>query len=540
VKAVLPLSKSYFTSLLQDSTTTTQMKKWLFRIFLLLLLVALGLFIWLWRNGRDRFPGYKADLNIKASAPAQLKVGFAALSIAPQIEDTWVDVNGDAQFKEKDGDTWTDGNGNGRFDGYYLAGFQNARPAQGVHDPIWARAMVIDDGKSRVAIMSLDIIGFGNDDVIRVRKILKPAAGITYAMIGSTHVHEAPDMLGIWGPGDYKSGLNPAYSTMVIEKAAQAIEQAVASLRPAHLVFAQDLEGARHLITDTRLPLVYDHGLKLVKAIDAETKRTLGTLVAWGNHPETTWDRNLQITSDFPHYLREGLEKGIRVNDSLKVEGLGGTVVYVTGAVGGLMTTPPDLAVRDTFTGKVYTEPSFEKAKAEGEQLALLGILALRRSTDTLKTGSLGIRAKTFNIPLDNKLYRLGVALNIFNRGYTGGFGKMRTEVALLTLGPASFLCVPGEIYPEIVYGGIENPAEADFKMPEHEYPPLMQVMPGKYQFIFGLMNDEIGYIIPKSEWDMEAPYLYGAKEQLYGEINSCGPETAPLVYRELVRLCKD
>jgi hypothetical protein len=109
-----------------------------------------------------------------------------------------------------------------------------------------------------------------------------------------------------------------------------------------------------------------------------------------------------------------------------------------------------------------------------------------------------------------------------------------------LTLGPASFMCVPGEIYPEIVHGGIENPPGADFKMPFHEYPPLVQVMPGKYQFILGLMNDEIGYIIPRSEWDMEAPYLYGAKEQLYGEINSCGPETAPLVYRELVKLCKD
>ena len=33
--------------------------------------------------------------------------------------------------------------------------------------------------------------------------------------------------------------------------------------------------------------------------------------------------------------------------------------------------------------------------------------------------------------------------------------------------------------------------------------------MKGEYKFVFGLANDEIGYIIPKSEWDEVPPYLY-------------------------------
>jgi hypothetical protein len=59
-------------------------------------------------------------------------------------------------------------------------------------------------------------------------------------------------------------------------------------------------------------------------------------------------------------------------------------------------------------------------------------------------------------------------------------------------------------------------------------------LMPGKYKFVFGLANDEIGYIIPKSQWDMKAPYTYGRKDSPYGEENSLGPETASILHKNL------
>ncbi len=68
---------------------------------------------------------------------------------------------------------------------------------------------------------------------------------------------------------------------------------------------------------DTRDPMVMDPGLRLIQAIDAETDSTLGTLVAWANHPETLWSDNLYISSDFPHYVRECIEKGVYDGDTL-------------------------------------------------------------------------------------------------------------------------------------------------------------------------------------------------------------------------------
>ncbi len=55
---------------------------------------------------------------------------------------------------------------------------------------------------------------------------------------------------------------------------------------------------------------------------------------------------------------------------------------------------------------------------------------------------------------------------------------------------------------------------------------------------IVGLANDEIGYIIPKRQWDEKPPFCYGRTSAQYGEVNSLGPDTAPLIceaFRQLV-----
>jgi hypothetical protein len=57
-------------------------------------------------------------------------------------------------YNEADGDTYTDKNGNGQFDAVWLAGFQNNRPASGVHDDLWARTMILDDGSTRIALVA--------------------------------------------------------------------------------------------------------------------------------------------------------------------------------------------------------------------------------------------------------------------------------------------------------------------------------------------------------------------------------------------------
>ncbi len=94
---------------------------------------------------------------------------------------------------------------------------------------------------------------------------------------------------------------------------------------------------------------------------------------------------------------------------------------------------------------------------------------------------------------------------------------KMRSELAVFKIGPLSFATLPGEVYPEIINGGIEAPEGRDFNIEPVEVPSVREMMKGKYKFIFGLANDEIGYIIPKSQWDAKAPYTYKKEDSPYG-----------------------
>ncbi|MFC2123363.1 hypothetical protein ACFLU5_01025 [Bacteroidota bacterium] len=513
------------------------MKKWLLRIGGIIVGIILITALWILWNVRDRHPGYEVDLTITATgSPGDIKVGFAALPITPEVVDTWNDINNDAKYREKDGDTFNDNNNNGEFDAYWIAGFSNQRAANGVNDDVWARVVVFDDGISRIALVSLDVIGFRHDDVVEVREMIPADAKIDYTIISSTHTHESNDLIGIWGESPFKSGVNKENMLYVKTQTVAAIAKAVHNLRPAKLSFAQDLSGAEDLVMDTRKPIVKDPGLRLIQAIDTETNENLGVLVAWANHPETLWSRNLYISSDFPHYVREYIENGVFNGDSLYTPGIGGTAVYINGAIGGLMTTRGSMAVNDPFSDTAYVEPSFDKAKAQGQKLAMLSLNALNQPDTVIEKAGLSIRAKTITLPLDNKVFRLAAMLGVLDFGMTGWF-KTRTEIAAFTLGPASFITLPGEVYPELVNGGIETPAGQDYITGVVEDPPLRELMPGKYRFVIGLGNDEIGYIIPKSEWDEEEPYIYDDNDSPYGEENSIGPETAPILHRELKQI---
>lgn len=500
--------------------------------FVVILLIA-AVVAWMFMNMTDRHPGYKADLKITGGAPSELKAGFAAVPITPEVPDRWTDANNDHKYNPKDGDTYTDGNGNGKFDPVWIAGFSNNKPANGVHDDVWARTMVIDDGKTRLAIVILDAIGFMNDDVVDVRKMIPPDAGITYALIASTHTHEAADLLGLWGKTPFKSGVDKKYLAFVKEQIVKSVVEASKSIRPARLEISEDLTSAIPMVKDTRKPEVFDSGMRMIKAVDRQNGQTLGSLVAWGNHPETLWSQNLLISSDFPHFLREGVEKGVFYADSPVKAGIGGICVYANGALGGLMTTHPSLAVKHPFTGVELLEPTYEKTEAQGMQLSMIALKAMESPAEIIEKGAISLVVRTLPIKLDNTLFKLGSALGIMKRGKLGWM-KIRSELAVFKLGPITFATVPGEIYPELVNGPVEAPEGNDFGIQPVEVPVIREMMPGKYKFILGLANDEIGYIIPKSQWDVKAPFTYGREKAPYGEENSMGPETAGVIHKNL------
>jgi hypothetical protein len=236
------------------------------------------------------------------------------------------------------------------------------------------------------------------------------------------------------------------------------------------------------------------------------------------------------------------LENGVTENGKSVAPGVGGIHLYVNGAIGGLMTTSPSVTVTDPSTYEQFQSPGHAKARALGRQLAARILPLLQRpDPEATNRAPISIWARTMEVPVSNKLFLLAPILGVIDRGHPSldRWNKLRSEIALISFGDATIACIPGEIYPELVNGGIENPPGADFEIEPLEVPPLRELMPGKVKFVFGLANDEIGYIIPKSEWDSAPPYLYHSDHALYGEINSVGPDAALTIHQNLESLCR-
>lgn len=509
------------------------MKKALYWFLIVFLLFVISVLIWVIYNNRDRHPGYQMDLSISSTnSDVRYSAGFAKTTITPTVPDTWNDTNGNARYDE--GESYNDKNSNGKFDAVWIAGFHNNKPANGIHDEVWARTVVIDDGNTRIALVSLDAIGFMYSDVIDIRQALPSELDIDYALISSTHTHESNDLIGIWGPSMFQSGLDQEHIKWLKERVVESITEACNNLRPATIIFGQDLTGRDSiLIRDTRKPIVKATGIQIMQVLDAEADTTLGTVVNWSNHPESLWSKNLLISSDYPHYIRETLERGIQIKSDTISPGLGGTSVFFTGAIGGLMAPHASMLVYDSLRNSEFQEPSFEKTRAIGEQVALWAVASLQFG-DTLEVlKPLQVEARTITLPVKNTVFRIASSIGLLKRGMSGWF-KASSEVAGIRIGPATWLSIPGEIYPEIVFGGVEAPPGRDFPIDPVETPPLQDFMPGQYHYYIGLSNDEVGYIIPQSEWDEEEPWLYLDEDDTYGEENSLGPETAPILYEGL------
>jgi len=120
-----------------------------------------------------------------------------------------------------------------------LTGLTNLweRPFEGVHDRIFVRALVVDNGINCAAIVAADLVEFG--DTAQIRKRVEKEIGIPadHIIIAASHDHSAP-RVGNVTPGATAHKGGPAtqqYTTVVYERILQALQQAKAGMQRARV-----------------------------------------------------------------------------------------------------------------------------------------------------------------------------------------------------------------------------------------------------------------------------------------------------------------
>jgi hypothetical protein len=420
----------------------------------------------------------------------------------------------------------------------YMAGFGQNRKATKVHDPLMARAVILKADKTKIAIVSIDVVGFGYPNVLRIRKLLPD---FTYVLVTSTHNHEGPDTIGLWGKDISHSGVDPDCIAHIESQIVKAVQDAAAAAKPVTAVIgaAKDPE----LLHDGREPYIKHDELVALKFHEKDTNKTVGIIVQWNCHPETLDSKNTELSADFVGYTVSYLSEKHSC-----------PVVYLTGAVGGLMTSL-HVPIKDA-KGTLLKDGTFEKTERYGKAVGELAGRALADGKPLSLTPIL-VQSRQFYIPLDNKGYQALRRIGTLKREafvWADNPDKaepaddkdpkqrvaLQTEVARVRIGDLDIAAIPGEIYPELVLDKVQDPPDPGADFPDAPIEPaIYKQLKGPHRMLIGLSNDEIGYIIPKRQWDEKPPYCYGRKSAQYGEINSVGPETAPIVCRVFAEMVK-
>lgn len=130
-----------------------------------------------------------------------------------------------------------------------VSGMFFERTANRVHQPLHARALVLDDGSTRLALCVVDSLMMPRELVDEAKRQAAEATGIPvgHMLVAATHTHSAPSVMGALG-----SGVDEAYARTLPGRIAEAIRGADANLAPARVgwavVQAPDLTHCRRWI----------------------------------------------------------------------------------------------------------------------------------------------------------------------------------------------------------------------------------------------------------------------------------------------------
>lgn len=148
-----------------------------------------------------------------------------------------------------------------------MPGGFSANPAEKAHDPLHARALVFDDGKTKLAIVLVDNLGVAREAVDEAKFLASRRCDLLpeRILISSTHTHSAPPSNEMDGPKEAV-----AYRQILVEGIAEAIVRAHSQLRPAAVGAAvhplpDEVFNRRWFLKPGKMPLNPFGGKDLVK-----------------------------------------------------------------------------------------------------------------------------------------------------------------------------------------------------------------------------------------------------------------------------------
>lgn len=425
---------------------------------------------------------------------------------------------------------------------HYVGGslsFPKTKAATEIYDDQRVRVIAVNDGSGRGTIVfaSLDAFGLSYPDVRGIRKELADFAAannIVGINISVLHQHSCVDTFGMNGDllkmiftnpalnvinntfgTDYKllNGQNESFMDHLYDVTVDSIKQAVNSMTTGKMYYSEIEAG--EFIHDKREPMVYDtkvHRFRFVP--DNGTKETW--LCNMAIHCVGNGAAGTAITGDYPYYVEQEVNKA------------GANYIQIQGAELAITTSHSSLDIPEGT-------PRLESLKIYGT--ALGKHIVESDAAETEVAPLLNYRMKEYTVPVTNQILafagKLGALTNkVVATDDNNTELEVVTELGYLEFGTELAVAViPGELEPAIAYGGYLD-AENSWTGTDFDYPTLQEIVgTDKELLVFGLTNDQIGYILEDNDY---SSILSGVNEEIVATGCSAGSTTIN-AFEELV-----
>jgi len=375
-----------------------------------------------------------------------------------------------------------------------LAGYaERTGLSTGVHDPLKASVVVFDDGRSRAALIGLDVImmlQFWGD---AIREAVEKKTGIpgSHVILNASHTHGAPH------PAKEKE-----YAMAVAQKVAGAVKEAANALRPVSIGYGEgaiDFNVNRRKLGpdgkytgDLNPDGICDRRIKVLRIDDSDALEPMALIMHVVCHPNVFRGQNTQVTGDFCGLGRAFLEKNLN----------GKTVgLVLQGCTGDVRSNMPP--VGGSWRSGSAADMNWCATSFGAEALRVAARLRVREQMIN-RPAQFKIRADQDTLMLDVDPAKKQLVEKHKDKMRDKVLdGKIVFPIRALAIGDYVFVGLPGE--PVVEYGlGIED--------------DLAQL--GKNVIVLGYCTGDAGYVpashmIDEGGYETEGPYGKDAEPKI-------------------------
>ncbi len=341
---------------------------------------------------------------------------------------------------------------------------------------LYARAIVFENDVTRVAIVSVDNLGWSSALGDRSRALIKNISP-EIILIGATHTHSAPDAYG-FPDENGKSLADLKYLDWCVKQIADAVNEAAANAVPASLKIAVG-ESQGKIAYNFYADKLYDPRCGVIQAIAESGKNkgnVIATLVNYAVHPEVIGSSQGILSPDLCGPLYDRIESKA-----------GGVAIFMNGAQGGMVTA--DTRLEGGKEANTWEECIRIGNLLADEALKIIGKAELQKSPKLL------CLSRNIQFPVESEMMRY-ILENSPVKMTSVKDNVITTRLNYLEIGDAKVLTIPGEALPNIGFYIKRN-------------------MNTSNAFLFGLTNDAFGYILTKVDFNSFKRYDYVSRTSL-------------------------